>query len=211
VLGPHAEQERSMTNPPAGYYVDPTRPGTHRWWDGTAWAPLDALGATFSALTAVVERSSVSIPAGYYEHPAHPGSVTWWNGSTWADVAIVPGPAEQEVVDVEVARQVSRVDDEAPPPGDHIDPDDADDLRWWDGAAWERATVAASSPVLTIDGRSGMQARPSVVEQRDTVSDRATEGPRRSRRARERRRARLAALLGLVLVAGAVVGCLVTR
>jgi len=199
-----------MTNPPAGYYVDPTRPGTHRWWDGTAWAPLDALGATFSTLTAVVERSSVTIPAGYYEHPAHPGSVTWWNGSTWADVAIVPGPAEPEVVDVEVARQVSSID-AAPRPRVHVEPDDADDLRWWDGVAWQRATLAASSPVLTIDGRSGNQALPSVVEPREIGSGRATEGPRRGRRARERRRARLAALLGLVVIAGAVVGYLVTR
>lgn len=38
------------TTPPAGWYPDPTTPGTQRWWDGTQWsehtAPLPGPGPT---------------------------------------------------------------------------------------------------------------------------------------------------------------------
>lgn len=31
--------QRSGSAPPAGWYPDPSSPGTTRWWDGTAWGP----------------------------------------------------------------------------------------------------------------------------------------------------------------------------
>jgi len=202
-----------MSHPPAGYYGDPTRPGTHRWWDGTAWAPLDAPGATFSTFTAVLEKPSVTIPAGYYEHPAHPGSVTWWNGSEWADVAIVPSAEDYEVVDVEFVRQDSATDVAAPPPGVYADPDDADHLRWWDGRAWDRATAAAGSAVITIDGTSGAEAPLQGVASLDDAQLVADAGPRRRRRAQERRRTWGIAgiVLATVALAGAIVAVLATR
>jgi hypothetical protein len=228
-----------MSNPPAGYYVDPTRPGTHRWWDGTAWAPLDALGATFSTLTALAEKTSVTIPAGYYEHPAHPGSVTWWNGSTWADVAVVPDPVREvaldptryvapdpareadlphlvvvdqrdgEVVDVEFVRQGHVADEGTSPAGVYADPDDLDHLRWWDGRAWDRASVAASSPVLTIDARNDATAH-VLATSAGAPEVQAVSGQVVPQRRRRVVRAALILLVVVVAVA-AVIGYVTTR
>ncbi|WP_162256641.1 DUF2510 domain-containing protein [Agromyces sp. Soil535] len=61
-----------MTNTPEGWYADPDRPGSTRWWDGAAWGPTapppqataqtgvtGSLGAASLAVGVVAVLSSV--------------------------------------------------------------------------------------------------------------------------------------------------------
>ena len=54
----------------AGWYQDITRPGTLRYWDGSAWTDQ--------------WRPAVAVP-GWYQDITRSGTLRYWDGSAWTD------------------------------------------------------------------------------------------------------------------------------
>lgn len=69
--------EGGTGNAPAGWYRDPERPGSGRYWDGERWT----------------DQRATAPPPGWYPDPEQPGGRRYWDGEHWTPERI---PAAEE-------------------------------------------------------------------------------------------------------------------
>jgi hypothetical protein len=69
----------STGSAPAGWYADPDKPQSWRWWDGAQWT--------------VRAEDAPPTSAGWYPDPMKHGGHRWWDGSAWGSVQLDPGDA----------------------------------------------------------------------------------------------------------------------